>query len=128
MVAITGSFEFNGGKITCQRPSGYSRMKLWRWKSDMSYLPDEEWNRLSPFLYYLANTTAVDGFIGFPVPYDNPTPQEMTAFCQNLGDADEKLLLRWDNTLSGLQAATNDPDLLPPDQTSQKKEPPPESS
>lgn len=128
MPVITGSFQYNGAKITVQKPNGFSRLKLWQWRGSLPEKPDGiTWSAASNFAYYLANTVAVEGQLGFAVPLENPTPDELVTFCRSLGEADENLLVQWDATLQSLTAATNDPDLLPPAELDEKKSKTPKS-
>jgi hypothetical protein len=77
--------------------------------------------------YYLANTVAVEGNLGFPVPLVSPTYNELMAFIQGIGDADEELLRQWDDAIYELKFATNDADLLPPYELDEKKDNPKKS-
>lgn len=129
MAIITGSFQYNGAKITVQKPNGFSRNKAWRFQRMLANHVDgmAAWEDAASMTYYLANTVAVEGNLGFPVPLENPTAEQVVAFVRNLGEADEKLILRWDYELDNLKAATNDPDLLPPAELDEKKSKTPQS-
>lgn len=128
MPIITGSFQYNGAKITVQKPNGFSRLKLWQWRGSLPDKPEGiSWENASHLCYYLVNTVAVEGHLGFSVPCDNPTPDELVTFCRNLGEAADDLLMGWDATIQSLMAATNDPDLLPPAELDEKKSKPPKS-
>lgn len=123
MSVLTGSFEYNGAKVTVQKPNGFSRLKVWRLRQALNgNLNGMEWGDAAHFCYYLGNTLSVEGSLGFPVPCENPTPDELVTFCRALGEAEENLLIRWDNAIQDLMIATNDPDLLPPHELDEKKD------
>lgn len=125
MPILTKSFDFNGVRITVQKPNGFSRVRVWQLRQEISGLDAMQRSAAFHFCYYLANTIAVEGSLGFPVPCDSPSHDELMAFINGIGEADEQLLMQWDEALSELLVATNDPDLLPPHELDEKKEPPP---
>lgn len=128
MPTLTTSFEYNGAKVTVMKPNGFSRVRVWQLRQELSGMDANLRSAAYHFCYYLANTTAVEGSLGFPVPCDSPSYEELITFIQGIGEADEKLLMLWDNAISDLLVATNDPDLLPPQELDEKKETPKKSS
>lgn len=123
----TASFEYNGATVTVQRPSGFSRVRVWQLRQALDDTGDIPKDIADTLCYYLANTVKVDGSLGFPVPLETPTLETLLAFIRGLGEAEESLLQLWDSTLYGLKYATNDPDLLPPEALDEKKDNPKKS-
>lgn len=124
MPAFTASFKFNGATVTVCKPTVATRVRLWQLRQAISEhgagaVPSDIAFTL---VYYLANTVAVDGSLGFPVPISSPTHADLVAFLQGFAAADEKLVDLWDDTLYNAKVATNDPDLLPPDAVDEKKD------
>lgn len=124
MEAATDTFAWKSGNVTVQKPNGFSKQRVWRLRQTLARLDDLkgiEYVDAATMAYYLAHTVAVEGSIGFPVPFKNPTPDEVLAFVMALGEEDDDLITLWDDTISDLKHATNDPDLLPPDEVEEKK-------
>lgn len=124
----TASFQFNGVKITVQKPNGFSLDKQWRLHQ---LLKDYGTDGISvdtamSFCFYLANTVAVEGALEFPTPLHNATHPELIAFIRGLGMADGNFLQNYNDTIAAAMRASNDEDLLPPEELSQKKETTPE--
>jgi hypothetical protein len=122
------TFEYNGVKITVQAPNGFSRIRKWTHQAILNDadLPDDIKDPAvsGSILFLLANTVAVDGDLGFPVPLSKTecTPENLTAFIMGLGCADDTLILDWDSEIVRARVATNDPDLLPPSAVEKKGE------
>lgn len=123
----TASFEYNGAKVTVRKPNGFSRVKVWQLRQELAQNNAPLYELGALFCYYLANTIAVEGSLGFPVPIESPTPAELEAFIMGLGEEDERLVSLWDEAIEQVKVATNDPDLLPPDELPEKKETPKKS-
>lgn len=128
MPTLTKTFEYNGARITVQKPNGFSRVRVWQLRQELIGMEDRRRDAAYHFCYYLANTVAIEGTLGFPVPCDSPSHDDLMAFIDGVGEAPEKLLMQWDEALSDLLVATNDPDLLPPQELPEKKEPPKKSN
>jgi hypothetical protein len=123
MAIAKASFEWNGAKITVQKPNGFSQTRLWRLHQLINALGTEDIEKRDAvsMSFYLANTLSVEGNVGFPVPIADVTHNELLAFVRGLGEADAELLRVWDGAISEAMVASNDPDLLPPDELDQKK-------
>lgn len=124
MPTLTGSFEANGAKITVQKPNGFSRLRLWRLLQMIAErgADDVRYDDAKTMCFYLANTVSVDGSLGFPVPVGDPTHAELMTFIRGLGEAEGRLVQTWDDAINDLVLATNDADLLPPQELTEKKE------
>jgi hypothetical protein len=123
MAVITETFEYKGAKITVQRPNGFSQARYWRLRDILkTSAPNLDARDVEEFLYCLANTVSVDGSLGFPVPVSGAVASDMLLFIQGLGESDAELLWMWDDAIKTARKASNDPDLLPPEELSQKKE------
>lgn len=121
MSAMEYTFEFEGVAITVQSPNGFSRVKKWNIARVAQQIEDATIRAFAMEIsYHLANTVKVDGDLGFPVPLADFTADNIKAFCDGLGQADELLLLAWDNALFTARALRNDPDLLPTDEVDEK--------
>lgn len=116
------TFTHEGVTITVQRPNGFTRQKKWKLSRLAMDIQDEIVRDFAlEVSYHLANTISVEGDLGFPVPNGNVTTESLEAFARGLGEADETLLLRWDNAIAFARIATNDPDLLPPSEIDDAK-------
>lgn len=124
MPIITGSFNVKDAKITVQKPNSFSRLHLWRLLQLLVEhgTGDIRYDDAKTMCFYLANTVNVEGSLGFPVPIHDPTHTELMTFIRGLGESDGKVIQAWDDAINDLVLATNDPDLLPPQELSQKKE------
>lgn len=123
MPEFTASFKYNGATVTVCKPTVATRVRVWQLRQAISEhgsggVPRDIADTLT---YYLANTVKVEGSLGFPVPLNSATPDELLAFLKGFAEADETLLTVWDKTLYDLKYATNDPDLLPPEEVGEKK-------
>lgn len=135
MKALTGTFEHEGAIITVKRPDGFGQQRTWQLTRLLSNVDDSTLegleiegvtaDTLTTFGYevaiYLANTVSIKGDLGFPVPLKDVTQADFLQFCAGLGRADFALTRKWDATIFDLRTATNDPDLLPPEEVSEKK-------
>lgn len=81
----------------------------------------------SGIAYYLAHTVAIEGSLGFSAVVNDPTHEELMQFIYGVGYADPELMSAYDDELARLISATNDPDLLPPEEIDEKKETTPPS-
>jgi hypothetical protein len=120
---ITATFKWNGATVEVQKPTVATRVRVWQFRQALTdhgtgSVPRDVADTLC---YYLANTVKVEGSLGFPVPLGSATADELLAFINGFADADESLINVWDKALYDLKYATNDPDLLPPEEVSQKK-------
>lgn len=124
MPLLTASFKFNGATVTVQRPSVMTRVRVWQLRQAITTHGSGNVPRdiADTLCYYLANTAAVDGSLGFTVPLGNPTPDELTVFLEAFAAADESLVNLWDSAIYDLKHATNDPALLPPNEVDEKKD------
>ena len=123
-MTLTATFKYNGATVTVQKPTVATRVRVWQLRQAISEhgaggVPQDIADTLC---YYLANTVKVEGSLGFPVPLNSATPDELLAFLKGFAEADETLLTVWDKTLYDLKYATNDPDLLPPAEVGEKKD------
>jgi hypothetical protein len=124
----TVSFDHEGATITVQRPNGFSRQRKWQLSRFAIGIEDAQVQAFAvEIAYHLANTVKVKGDLGFEVPYTDTTPAAFEAFARALGEADESLLIKWDNAIYEARVATNDPDLLPPDDVDPKGKAPKKS-
>lgn len=121
-MALTGSFSFNGATVTVQRPTVATRVKLWQFRQTITIHGSGSIPRdiADTLCYYLANTVNITGSLGFSVPLAAPSHEQLIAFLEAFADADETLVTAWDSAIYGLKYATNDPDLLPPDEVEKK--------
>ena len=120
---ITATFKWNGATVEVQKPTVATRVRVWQFRQALTdhgtgSVPRDIADTLC---YYLANTVKVDGSLGFPVPLGSATADELIAFLNGFAEADESLINVWDKALYELKYATNDPDLLPPEEVSEKK-------
>lgn len=120
---ITATFKYNGATVEVQKPTVATRVRVWQFRQAYSdhgkgSVPRDIADTLC---YYLANTVKVDGSLGFPVPLGSATTDELIAFLNGFAEADESLINVWDKALYELKYATNDPDLLPPEEVAEKK-------
>jgi hypothetical protein len=126
----TSSFDWNGATITVMAPNGFSRLHHWRLigavqKQEIDNpLVERE---LRTITYYLALTTEVKGDLGFPVPLDGATGEQVVEFVLGVGTADDELVMRYENAILEAQAASNDPDLLPSEAMEKKASKAPKS-
>lgn len=122
-MTLTATFKFNGATVEVQKPNVATRVRVWQLRqaigeNGMGGVPKDVADTLC---YYLANTVKVDGSLGFPVPLNGVTPDELLAFLQGFAGSNEKLVMAWDQAIYDLTYATNDPDLLPPNEVGEKK-------
>lgn len=122
-MTLTATFKYNGATVEVQKPTVATRVRVWQLRQAVSEhgaggVPQDIADTLC---YYLANTVKVDGSLGFPVPLNGATPDELLAFIKGFAEADENLVSMWDQTIFKLKQATNDPDLLPPNEVGEKK-------
>jgi len=114
---MTDTFEWDGAKITVRQPIFLTLARQWQLAAlvvDHPNLPAEMRGVTNMLLFYLANTVSVEGDLGFPVPSaESATSDEVLAFIIGLAGAPQKLGRAWDNHISALTQATNDPDLRP---------------
>lgn len=127
---LTGSFTFGGATITVQKPTVMTRVRVWKLRQSLREFGagNVPMDIADDLCYYLANTVSAEGSLGFTVPVGSPTHDELIAFLTAFTEADELLVSLWDGAISDLKHATNEPDLLPPDELGEKKEPTPASS
>ncbi len=130
MAAAKASFEWNGAKITVQQHNGFSVQRQWRYNQLIRDLGTEDIPAADAkgIAFYLSCTVACEGNPGFPVPIDSATHAELMAFIRGVGESDGKLIVLYDDTIASAKVASNDPDLLPADELSQKKEKTPASN
>ncbi len=122
-MTLTATFKFKGATVTVCKPTVATRIRLWQIRQAASEhgaggVPQDIADTLC---YYLVNTVKVDGSLGFPVPIGSPAPDELQAFLKGFSEADESLVTLWDNAIFSVKNATNDPDLLPPQEVDEKK-------
>lgn len=120
---ITATFKWNGATVEVQKPTVATRVRVWQFRQAYSdhgtgSVPRDIADTLC---YYLANTVKVDGSLGFPVPLGSATADELLAFINGFAEADERLVDLWDKAIYSTKVATNDPDLLPPEEVAEKK-------
>lgn len=123
----TAAFNYKNARVTVQKPTVASRVKMWQFRQIISThgsggVPQDIADTLC---YYLANVVEIAGSIGFSVPTSNITHAELIETLTAFADADELLISLWDTAIINLKYAMNDPDLLPPMELDEKKEPPP---
>lgn len=123
-MTLTAAFKFNGATVVVQKPTVATRIRVWQFRQSISEhgAGGVAQDVADTLCYYLANTVSVDGSLGFPVPLNGATPDELHAFLKGFSEADENLLTVWDKTLYDLKYATNDVDLLPPHEVDEKKD------
>lgn len=129
-MTLEATFTFNGATVTVQKPNAGTKVKLWMLRQALrdhgtGGVPIDVANA---FCYHLANTVKVEGSLGFPVPVDAPTHNQLIEFLKGYESADEELADIWDNAIYDLKYASNDPDLLPPHEIDEKKSAPLKSS
>lgn len=120
----TTAFEWNSAKVIVQKPNGFSQARFQQLQRLLAQHGTDgiDYSSANLIAFMLANTVSVEGSLGFPVPVKNTTYLELMAFIRGLGEADAELFQAWDTAISEAMRASNDPDLLPPEELSQKKE------
>lgn len=126
----TATFEWAGATFTVQRPNVFSRMRL---RHLIDALKEQAFTEMSSddaieLLFYLANTVSVDGDPGFPVPTKNPTHADVVGYLRGFGFSDTDFLEAYEQGMARAYVASNDTDLLPPEELNEKKSAIPESS
>ena len=112
------SFEYNGATITVQARTGrvevlkgHLRRISGAWDKDVDELRSTE---LLTAMRYLSQTVKVDGALGFHVPLDTPTRNNLESFTDALMESPAILLDAWEKAIGEADKSANEPDLLPP--------------
>lgn len=111
------TFKWGDGRITVSSTTIRTRNKE-------SYLNDllnvtalSGWERNLGIsaMYYLSHINRVSGDIGFHIPIDSPTEEDLHIFLDAFSEQDENLATLLFENIKRAKVQTNDPDLLPPE-------------
>lgn len=113
------SFEWGDGVITVTSTTvgvSIKKQTLYRLSglTDIDNVVESDLVALA--MFYLSHVVEVEGDTGIHIPNGDATQDTVKQFIDDFRNAEEALVLKWDNAILQARSITNDPHLLPPDE------------
>lgn len=113
----------NGASIQIEGRTARARLRLSRYSRALGLhvTDDEEFADLASYaIFYLSHIVSIEGDLGFVVPIGSADADALRAFADGFLSADEVLMNKLDDAILLSSKATNDANLLPPEEVDAK--------